>query len=303
MKRTDTHRPSAINPEEYEYVAQEVMKIEGLGDVYAVKFNRDTIKAHMSSTGGTYSKHQHGGNCMCCGSVNAIYTTLFYHHPTNTYVRFGSTCAEKLDMGNVNDFRAIKKAIKDAREAKAGKQKAAAILSDNGLDRAWELYNMGDDMDAMVAAGAAIVEKGGVKSATTDWSILVNIVGNIIKWGNPSEKQLNYLKVLVDRIANMTAIRAKWAAEKEAALEVPEGRIEVEGAVLKVEERDTFYGLVWKMTVKSDDGWIVWGSVPNTLNVKRGDRIRFKGTVTKSDNDPKFGFFKRPSNGEVVNAA
>ena len=76
-----------------------------------------------------------------------------------------------------------------------------------------------------------------------------------------------------------------------------------------------------KMVVKHADGWKVWGSVPkglteavytrsryigeagtttDELTVAVGDTVKFTGTITASDEDPKFGFFKRPSAAEVV---
>src|SRR3954467_8647095 len=99
MKRTDTHRPSAIIPSEYTWVAQEVAPIFGLGDCHFILAERERIRAHMDRTGGTYAGHAHGGNCMVCGNANAIYTILFYHEPTNSYVRMGERCAMKCDMG------------------------------------------------------------------------------------------------------------------------------------------------------------------------------------------------------------
>lgn len=60
-------------------------------------------------------------------------------------------------------------------------------------------------------------------------------------------------------------------------------------------EYDSQFGTTWKMTVKADEGFCVFVSVPSSIEVpKRGDRVAFKATVTPSDRDPKFGFGKRP---------
>ena len=67
------------------------------------------------------------------------------------------------------------------------------------------------------------------------------------------------------------------------------------------------------MTVKSVDGFIVYGSVPNALcafddelggqrNLQHGDKVKFSANLTPSDNDKKFGFFKRPTKAELVKA-
>jgi hypothetical protein len=136
FKRTDVHRPSAIIPEDYEFVGFECIKIENIADCHALQLHRSRIREHMKGTGGTYSTHEHGGNCMVCGNVLATYTCLFYHAKTNTYVRMGSDCTEKIyhsDFG-MNRFRT---AMLDAREAVAGKRKAEALLSDWGYAKAW----------------------------------------------------------------------------------------------------------------------------------------------------------------------
>lgn len=90
------------------------------------------------------------------------------------------------------------------------------------------------------------------------------------------------------------------AAEKAAAADVPAGRVTVEGSVLKTEWKDSSFGMVHKMLVKADAGYLVWGTVPGSLVCERGDRVRFVATVERSIDDPKFGFFKRPSRAEVV---
>ena len=60
--RTDTHRPSAIIPDDYQYVACECIKTEGDIELCDLQHeNRQIIREHMAQTGGTYSKHEHGG--------------------------------------------------------------------------------------------------------------------------------------------------------------------------------------------------------------------------------------------------
>src|SRR5215469_17049189 len=106
MTRTDIHRPSAIVPDDYEFVAFEHIKIESFGECEYVLQQRRLIQQHMERTGATYSAHEHGGNCMICGNVMATYTILFYHAKTNSYVRAGQDCAQKLEMsyGDFNKF-------------------------------------------------------------------------------------------------------------------------------------------------------------------------------------------------------
>lgn len=54
------------------------------------------------------------------------------------------------------------------------------------------------------------------------------------------------------------------------------------------------------MIVKTDAGWKVYGTVPGSIDAKRGDHITFEAQVTVSDDDPKFGFFKRPTKAKIM---
>jgi hypothetical protein len=55
------------------------------------------------------------------------------------------------------------------------------------------------------------------------------------------------------------------------------------------------------MTVRDDRGFLVWGSVPAALGgIEQGDRVQFNATVTKSDRDETFGFFKRPTKAQFA---
>lgn len=318
-KRSDVHRPSVIQPEDYEFVGVEYQKTDDIGELMMLAEEKRRIWAHMERTGGTYSRHRHGGNCHVCGA-HCIYTVLFYHPATNSYIRTGFDCAEKMDMGDPVLFRKFRAAIHDARALKAGKNKAAAVLGDAGLCRAWELYSM--EESELVACGA-VMDRGpdwkyGQYQNTDEYSTLRDIVGKLVRYGSISEGQEKYLAKLVDRIDNRKKIEAERAAEKAAAADCPSGRVEVSGEVLKVEYRENAYGGGLKMTVKAAAGFLVWGSVPSALSLvevtrseggdtwteqrglERGDRVEFTATLQPSDRDAKFGFFKRPSKARVV---
>jgi hypothetical protein len=300
VKRTDTHRPSAIVPDEYTYVGQECIKIYGFGDCAAQIEMRARIAAHMKQTGGQYASHVHGGNCMVCGSVNAIYTVLFHHVSTNTYVRMGQDCAIKCDMGG--DFRnsAFRAAVDDARKHHAGKAKAQAILGDNGVGSAWDVYSK--------------------QESSQDWPYeertIKDIVGKLVQYGSVSDNSMRFLKNLVDRIEHRAEIQAardrQRLQEAMTAADCPSGRIDVEGVILSMREDESDYGVVTKCLVKTDAGYKVWGTLPVLYRMEgtraysqdaaKGDRISFRATVTQSDKDSKFGFYKRPTGGRLITA-
>jgi len=283
QKREDAHKPSAIVPEDYEYVAQECIKVEGIETCEILMMNRAKIEAHMARTGGTYSGHEHGGNCMVCGSVNAIYTVLFYHKKTNSYIRMGSDCAEKCECGNSADFRYFRTAVQDALARKAGLAKAEATLKTLNLSKAWEIH-------------------GGTVNGNEE-SIIRDIVGKLIQYGGLSEKQIAFVGKLLNQIETRPEREAKKAAEAAAAQPCPSGRVEIRGEVLCTKIQESYFGDTLKMLVRADEGFKVWGSVPNSIDPKKGDVVYFMAQVEPSKDDPKFGFFKRPTRAEVVRAA
>lgn len=264
--RTDCHRPSVIIPEDYQYVACEHTKDECWE--YAAA-QREIIQAHMKRTGGTYSRHAHGGNCHICGA-HAIYTALFWHIPTNTYVRAGSECAEKLDCQEVEAFR---KLYQDALQALAGKRKAEAILAQAGLQAVWE-----------------------IKTDGYEESIIRDVTNKLVAYGSLSDKQMKLLSSLLERIQNRPAIEAQRKAEHDAAQPVPTGRFRIAGKILSIKVQETDFGPVTKMLMQHEDGWKVYGTCPAHLdNAHVGDVVEFKATVKVSNKDPKFGFYSRPT--------
>jgi hypothetical protein len=91
---------------------------------------------------------------------------------------------------------------------------------------------------------------------------------------------------------------AREAARYEAADPVPteDKRIVVTGTLLSTKETEGFYGYVTKCLVLDDRGFKLWGTLPATIDCAEiGDRITFTARLEPSVDDPKFGFFTRPT--------
>lgn len=98
--------------------------------------------------------------------------------------------------------------------------------------------------------------------------------------------------------------RSQRQAEAEAAkAELPaleEGRRVLTGAVASTKLHESQYGNSFKMVLQLDGGHRVWGTIPNSLMEEHrvppvGTRVQLTATVTRSDDDHTFGFFKRPA--------
>src|SRR4029077_14660378 len=124
--RTDIHRPSEIVPADYEFIGCEL--VPGPFGPMGIPGERERIQSHMKRTGGHYSKHEHGGNCHICGSVNLVYSILYYHAKSNSYIRMGEDCARKLDFGGTAEMNIFRKAVREQMEIAKGKAKAQRIL-------------------------------------------------------------------------------------------------------------------------------------------------------------------------------
>ena len=313
LERTDVHRPSEIIPEDYQFIAQEYLKVEDLGTALFLKAEREKIQAHMTQTGGRYSQHEHGGNCMVCGSVNAVYMLLFYHAKTNSYVRMGTECADKTYSGADFGMNQFRRNIEDARLNQRGKMKAKALLGDAGLSAAYAIYEADygalprDPKTVRAARPATDADMEDIQAYAGDLfyeeRTIRDIVGKFVKYGSISDATMGLLRKLTERIPDRDQRQAEWEAkrkaEKEAAAPCPTGRVKIEGIVLKVEERENPYdrfggGVRTVMTVKANEGYVVWGSVPSGAVVEKDCKITFVATVTPSENDSKFGFAKRP---------
>jgi hypothetical protein len=276
-----------------------------------LKAEREKIQAHMASTGGKYSQHEHGGNCMVCGSVNAIYTLLFYHAKTNSYVRMGTECADKVYNGADFGTNEFKRNVLNARENMRGKNKARLLLSDAGLSAAYDIYAA--DFDSLPKDPKTIVDRPEIRDEFGDIvqeaykysgslfyeeNTIRDIVSKFVRYGSINENQMSLVRTLVERIPERDKRRAEWeaqrAAEKAAAAPCPKGRVKIEGIVLKTETRENQWGVRETMLVKANEGFIVWGSIPSNAVVEKDCKIVFIATVTPSDDDPKFGFAKRP---------
>ena len=283
--RTDTHRPSAIEPDEYEFVCYDYMGAADLGAILALQNERETFRAHMAATGGRYSGHEHGGSCHVCGAF-AIYLCRFHHARTNTYISTGEDCAAKMHDGEAGRFRAFRKSIHDARDRAAGKAKAQALLEDENLAAAWDIYRAGTDTHVHY-----------------EETTIADIVSKLVRYGSVSENQTAFIGQLLSLIAERPARLAAQAAEKAAAAPVPvtDARILVEGDILTVKTVETAYGTTDKCLIKTSAGWKLWLTLPSAVcSARRGDRIALTCTVEPSRDDPKFGFGKRPTRARIV---
>ena len=57
------------------------------------------------------------------------------------------------------------------------------------------------------------------------------------------------------------------------------------------------------MLVEDANGFRVWGTVPSSVDVAKGDIIQFTANIEPSPKDEFFGFYKNPSGALVLSKA
>jgi len=134
------------------------------------------------------------------------------------------------------------------------------------------------------------------------------------EWGY-SEKMIAALEKIAEK-------RAGAAFEAESADPVVAGRVEIKGTVISTKSYETDYGTAYKMLVKDERGFKVFGSIPTNLwseveflgayrksawnetdgvmTKLVGMELQFTATVEASRNDKSFGFFKRPAKAVII---
>jgi len=321
--RTDIHCPSRIQPQDYEFVT--VVDIRPDDDPIAAAMLqaevRENFRRFLKATGATISNHEHGGTCHICGA-NAVYMVAWHHIPTNEVILVGYDCTEKMFDGYGKDFAeidgqlvALRKSAARCRSNLAGKAKCQALLTDEGLTRAWDL--------SVAAAADPDVWQDSNLLRVDALRTICDIVRTIIRNGYLSDAQIGYLRKLITQHDNAAAVQAERDAVDAARADCPEGRIVITGKVLTLRGEVTAFGHVVKMLVEDESGFKVWGTVPSNIvddlcdrspAMMRMDldfdgkvgfggnnpRVQFTATITRSDKDTKFGFFKRPAKSTIL---
>jgi hypothetical protein len=252
MTRTDIHRPSVIVPDDYDFVG---FRYDGISrdELHANVMWRREIANHMEKTGGDYSFHSHGGSCHVCGA-NALYLGIFHHRPSNQYVCVGEDCADKLGSGDWDAFRSN---VKRGKDALAGKAKAMAVLSDLNLSEAWGIFD-----------GAITIPDSFERDTICD------MVGNLIRYGSLTDKQVVFLTKLVSQGLTIEQRRAERKQADAASQHV--GKVGERAAfdltVSFVTSYDTAYGTMFVHGLKDASG--------NVL-IYKGKNIAFKGDAIK----------------------
>jgi hypothetical protein len=277
--RTDIHRPTEINPEDYSFIT--CLEFPSAGALFPIRIGMDIYMKFLNEDR-VDKTHRSPNACTVCG---AWYNSgaIFLHHPTNKIITLGWQCAEKLSMGV--DFAAEKRKGKSLLERATKKAKRVSGIRNF----------------------VSVTSKEVRTALKADHHICQDIRSKVIS--NPewftdglSPKQ----EALVLKL--WEAANTPKVEEKHVPVPSTDKRIQIEGEAVSVKWVEDHYsrygGGQLKMTVKvnTDSGsWLCYGSVPTAVeDLERGQTVRFMAKVEQGNKDEHFGFFKRPTKAEIV---
>lgn len=297
--RTDIHRPSApeFDPAGYYCV--------GVFDTHPEEGNnRERVQAvrEQLAEGRSFHGSPHGGHqCGHCGA-HLRYVALMVHEATGTLLYVGEQCLE-------NRFEATKGEFAELRALAAAKRKETRAAHARNEMKAVALAWLNDQHVVTLDRLAEISYAGNGGLADEDGyagSVLSDMGRKLDAYGPLSERQLLFAVKLVDQAivaANRAARQlAELKARQASAVAAPEGRLTVSGTVANTWERDSDYGIQYKMRVETEGGWIAIGTIPAAIVRQlddhkdlRGRVISFAATFEPTRDDATAAWFARPS--------
>lgn len=324
MKRTDKFRPSVIDPTKFTYVSMYYLGSsdevwESLCGEMDDQF--EVQAAHEAAHPGfTHAGHGWKGRCDCCGARH-LFGAVFHTTESNTYISIGNTCAGKMNLGNPVAFKRFREQVNTWKIHQERVAKARTYLATVNLTAMLDMY----------------MDKANVSREFPEVT-LRDMCSKVIGWGNElSEKQQAFAHKLLKQIADRPALLAAKELEDANRKPVPvtDKRLTIVGKVIsaKYDQGGWVDGQSFprpesiKIVIVHADGWKVWGSAPADIYgfvgyhpyvegqpVKHrsmedaardlvGKTVQLDARVTPSDKDCKFGFFKRPTKGKVVDEA
>lgn len=267
-KRNDAHSPANLVTEDYDFVlAGDNNPPEGCpgwvmqyGD-FGLETSRRLARTGVAGRGTSQCHH--------CGA-HLRYFAIMEHRPTGDLIAIGETCLDNRFDRATSEFHKLRKQAQLDREQQRIRGAVAEFAAANP-----DLAFMAD------------------KDHDHTNSFVADVARNLRRYGNLTERQVEAVRKSLARDA---AAAAAPVVPPAPVVPVVEGRGEITGTIVSLKWQDSSFGTVYKMLVKDDRGFKVWGTVPAGLdNPNRDDRIAFTATTTRSNDDEAFGFFSRPA--------
>lgn len=317
MARNDIHRPAVLAPEDYKLRLSYSFPstfggapVPGMGINCVTELSRESVDENgkkviipgehaedgrccivgYANSDAKFAEHGGSNNCTLCGSF-FLHGDIWEHMPSGEHIYLGHICAEKYSF--IAERREYEKAM-DGLRVRSVREHEKAMKQE-----AREAY-----IDRVENLRAAL---------EVDHKITRSIKESFFssKYTRLTERQ----EALVLNLYR-ESLRPKRKEEPTVPAVIEDGRQVVEGEVVSVRYKDSFYGGTFKLTVKvpGDGGvWLAWGTCPTSLleasgkragngeaaSYLRGAKVRFSAKL-KRGRDAHFAVFSRPTKASVI---
>lgn len=296
MARNDHHAPGSetFDPESYDFVIAVDLDPEDKRErLFYAEVMASIRDRYVTGQGYTWTGDK--WNCVHCGQW-IRYAAVMQRAESKELVYIGETCLDnRFTDVTATQFKQMRKRAADLRAQQRIKTAVHELCERHPL--LTELTYI----------------KSGNELFTGDRynDFLCDVAWKFLRQGKLSEKQINAVERCIRGAMKYTAIleerdrkRAAERSELEAkGVRVPDGeRVTVTGVVLSVKDSENDWGITYRMTVKSDDGYRINTTVPAAIlnEVDKGVRVQFDATLNASEDDPMFGFGKRPTKARIL---
>ena len=303
-KRKDIHRPAAIEPADYFFVAHDycrpgqhvaTMSLSGeRAGVQARAHGPDRRQVLGPRSRRLLPRLRLPVNAMYSSPSSGTSRAIQQLHRDRRRLR-----RQDARMGEPASKRSVSSATRSPvrRKAIAGKRKARAALEEAGMGEAWAIFESRKKANGL-SSDEELIVAGHHFQAGALWLDLGQS-----RW--PSSAGCWKKIAKAPEIAAAGLRERRWKRQtRKSPVPVVEGRVLVKGEVLTIKTQEGFYGVQTKMLVKCEAGFKLWGSCPSSIidQVERGSVVEFNASVKPSDDDKSFGFFSRPSKAKLIKA-
>lgn len=269
-RRTDSHRPGAIEPENYTYILSYNLPAS-FGGAHVPRINTERVFELQNAA--RDAGHEIFGGCGKCGVCGAayIYGDLYRHQMTQALVHMGHDCADKYEL--IADRRFYEREL-DAAKVRSAKEHEVALKEERFQSFCAKHSGLADAFQAQ-------------------HPVVQDIASKLRKYGTISPKQIE----LVLKLAQSQAVELHVAA--------PTGKTTFEGTIVSVKVKNSYWNArssgheSYGMTVKvetSEGSWLAWGTCPAAISSTEtlvGRRVKVTAAL-KAGRDPHFAIMSRP---------
>jgi hypothetical protein len=259
---------------------------------------------HMKRTGGKFSTHEHGGFCDVCGNPNVLNYAVFYHRPTNTYIKTGLECADTISTFASS---ALNNAIKEVNQKKYLETRRKKAEARRNMIKEEFLASL---EGTALEPYASLIDTPPSMNESYEQATLRNILVNGARYGSLTDRQWAYAERLVKSIEKNSPASPVQEQKSSPSAEIVEGKYEITGKIISIKYKtinETPYPGYY-MLLEDSEGRKYYGSVPAAIleSVESADslvgrEVILSANVNKSPKDPCFGFFKRPRLVKLLN--